>query len=102
MTKITIEIDTSLDGDTTGDPNRVKLAANKIGLLSTIDLTQSLSDAFWSAVSQSKEDYPHGLGYKASDISNGKKYLKNTKNCKVIAIAGGAPASTAINGDNDI
>jgi hypothetical protein len=105
MTKITIEIDTTLDGVTTSEPiteakTRVQLAANKIGLLSTIDLTQSLSDAFWSAVNQSKEEQPK-LGYKSSDISNGKKYLKNTKNCKVIATVGGTTAFTAVNGDND-
>jgi hypothetical protein len=106
MTKVTIEIDTSLDQTITSDPitearSRVKLAANKIGLLSTIDLTQSLSDAFWSAVNQSKEDQPN-LGYTNTGINNGKKYLKNTKNCKVIATAGGTPAFTAVNGDNDI
>jgi hypothetical protein len=51
MTKITIEIDTGLDKTTTNDAitearTRVKLAANKIGLLSTIPLPQSLPMLF--------------------------------------------------------
>lgn len=106
MTKITIEIDTGLDKTTTNDAitearTRVKLAANKIGLLSTIPLPQSLSDAFWSAVNQNKEEEP-SLGYKYSGVHNGKNDLKNIKNCKVIATAGGMPAFTAVNADNDI
>jgi hypothetical protein len=100
MTKITIEIDTSHDG-VTSDPNRVKLAANKIGLLSTITLTQAMSDAFWSAVNQNKEE-DLDLGYINSSITNGKNHLKNSKSCKVIATTGGMPAFTALNGANDI
>jgi hypothetical protein len=103
MTKIKIEIDTGLDGAIPSDPiaearTRVKLAGNKIGLLSTIDLTP-FSSAFWSAVNQTPEDKGK-LGYKDSDIKDGKKYLKD-KNCKAIATAGGMPAFNAVNADND-
>jgi hypothetical protein len=106
MTKVTIEIDTGLDETITSDAitearSRVKLAANKIGLLSTIDLTQQLSQAFWSAVNQTKEEKPNA-GYKSNDIKNGKSDLKTNKSCKVIATAGGMPAFTALNSDNDI
>jgi hypothetical protein len=106
MTKITIEIDTGLDGATRSDhpiteaKSRVMLTANKVGLLSTIGLTQPLSDAFWSAVGQGKEEKPD-LGYKSGAISDGKKYLKDIKNCKVIATVGGTPAFTALNANND-
>jgi hypothetical protein len=110
MTKVTIEINTGLDETITSDAitearSRAKLAANKIGLLSTIDLTQPLtqplSQAFWSAVNQTKEEQGN-LGYKNNDLSNGKNHLKNSKNCRVIATAGGMPAFTGVNGDNDI
>jgi hypothetical protein len=106
MTKVTIEIDTGRDETVTRDEitearSRVKLAANKIGLLSTIDLTQQLSGPFWSAVNQNKEEQA-SLGYKGSDIKTGKNHLKNIRNCKVIATAGGMPAFTAVNDDNDV
>jgi hypothetical protein len=104
MTKITIEIDTGLDGAIPSDPilearTRVKLAGNKIGLLSTIDLTP-FSSAFWSAVNQTPAEDRGKLGYKDSDIKDGKKYLKD-KNCKAIATAGGMPAFNAVNAAND-
>jgi hypothetical protein len=103
MTKLRIEIDTaSIDTES----KSLVATANKVGLLSTIPLSSSsgsslpIADAFWSAVGQTKEE-KGDQGYKAAGLLNGKNDLKS-KNCKAIAIAGGLPAFTAINGANDI
>ena len=82
------------------------MAAIKVGLLSTIPLSQSgaplpISDAFWSAVGQGSEE-KGDLGYKDNGLKNGKDNLKNIKHCKAIATSGGMPAFNAINGANDI
>jgi hypothetical protein len=110
MAKLTIEIDTaSSDSESKSlvvSEGKSLLTANKIGLLSTIPLSSSgsslpIADAFWSAVGQTKEEKDN-LGYIAKGLLDGKTYLKDTKNCKAIATAGGLSAFTAINGANDI
>ena len=90
MAQVELKIDTELSdvsSESRSSTARVT-AADKVGLLSTISLSQDLIDAFEMEVGQPGSTDREIRVYKKSNIKDGKNTLK-TKGNKVIATVGG-------------
>jgi len=100
MAKIDIHIDT--ETTETHDHKLLRpMAQNKAGLLSTITITDDQRAAFQYGFGSNNHTKKDKLGYAPGDIRQGKKYLKNTDRCNVIAVTGGRAAFDAILGEAD-
>jgi hypothetical protein len=102
MAKIDIHIDTETS-DTHGQSKTVQplVPAHKVGLLSTIPITDDQINAFLYGFGSNSHAKRDNLGYAPGDIRQGKKDLKKLDKCDVIAVTGGRAAFDAIKGEND-
>jgi hypothetical protein len=99
MTTVKLEVDTQQDDAKTISKKQAFLA-EKVGLLSTIPLSDDLKDAFNSGLGVDPE-LELGAGYIKRNIKAKKNALK-IKQCKVLATCGGSVALYALNDEGSI
>lgn len=102
MTSVNIQIDSQDTGTQTEGRNVGRLAANKVGLLSSIPVPDYLVQAFkyGTGPGMTHAD-PEIKDYVVQSLQNGKNNLKNNKHCNVIATVGGSVVFEAINQQNN-
>jgi hypothetical protein len=95
MSTVKLEVDTESGEHSRANRDARPLAAEKVGLLSSIPLSQDLIDTFESGLVIAGIDKELNSGYKKPDIKDKKEILKGKGN-KVIATVGGSVVFAAL------
>jgi hypothetical protein len=100
MAKIKFEFDTETS-DVHPENKSALAGANKVGLLSSINVPDNLMAAFLGGFGSNSNAKKAGLGYNPTDIQTAKRYLKQIERCNVLACVGGNVVYNAIKGATD-